>query len=128
MLTLYLILFGVSHRFRTVIYITCAIVVVYFIVILALFLTNCHPLSYGWNPVPGGGCRDLVLEEAVIISLNIFLDGLIALLPTPIIWNLKMPLHKKVTIVAMFSLGLRYVLVDQPPPQKQLPVTLNTVH
>ncbi|PYI09498.1 hypothetical protein BO78DRAFT_284161, partial [Aspergillus sclerotiicarbonarius CBS 121057] len=109
LLSLYLILFGVSRRFRTVIYITSTIVSIYFIVILALFLTNCHPLSYGWNPAPGGGCRDLVLEEIVIISLNIVLDGLIAVLPIPIIWKLNMALHRKVTIVAMFLLSLSVV-------------------
>ncbi|PYH34144.1 uncharacterized protein BO87DRAFT_376539 [Aspergillus neoniger CBS 115656] len=111
MLSLYLTLFGVSRQFRTVIYVTSAIVTIYFLVLLPLFLTNCHPLSYGWNPVPGGGCRDLALEEPIIIAVNILLDGLVAVLPIPVIWKLRMPLQKKITIVVMFSLGLSVVAV-----------------
>ncbi|KAI2997969.1 hypothetical protein M752DRAFT_339633 [Aspergillus phoenicis ATCC 13157] len=111
MLSLYLTLFGVSRQFRTVIYVTSTIVTIYFLILLPIFLTNCHPLSYGWDPVPGGGCRDLSLEEPIIIGVNILLDGLVAVLPIPVIWKLRMPLQKKITIVVMFSLGLSVVAV-----------------
>ncbi|KAB8269089.1 hypothetical protein BDV30DRAFT_230090 [Aspergillus minisclerotigenes] len=76
-----------------------------------VFLTQCHPISYGWNPVPGGSCRPLASEEILSIVFNMVLDTVIALLPLPKLWRLKMPLQNRLTISLMFAMGLIVVAV-----------------
>ncbi|KAL4862752.1 hypothetical protein BDV12DRAFT_207012 [Aspergillus spectabilis] len=109
MLTLYLSLFHISRRFRIIIYVSCVVVTAYFVTFLVLFMTQCHPVSYGWNPVPGGGCRDVRVQQISSISANIVLDFAIAVLPIPVLWNLRMPPRSKLMIIAMFSMGLSVV-------------------
>lgn len=119
-LTLYLTLFRISNRFSISIYVTCACVVIYFVVYLPVQLTQCHPIDYGWNPVPGGGCRSSRATQISSIALNIVLDTVVAVLPITILWNLRMPLRTKIAIGTMFSLGLLYVA--PPPCQRSTPV------
>ncbi|KAE8151238.1 hypothetical protein BDV25DRAFT_97553 [Aspergillus avenaceus] len=110
-LTLYLSLFRTSRSLRMVALIACSIVGAYFVAFLPVFLTQCHPLSYGWKPVPGGWCKSLAPSEIASISLNIFIDTAIAVMPVPVLWRLHMALCNKITIAAMFLMGLIVVAV-----------------
>lgn len=82
-----------------------AVVGGYGISFLCVFLTNCRPISYPWNPVPGGHCRALAVEELSSVSLNMLLDILIVFFPMPPLWNLQMAARTKITISLMFGLG-----------------------
>lgn len=108
-LALYTSLFRSDTRLRYAVWAVYVLIGCYFIAFLALFLTQCRPISYGWNPVPGGSCRSLATQEILSISLNIFLDTIIALLPMPTLWKLHVNMRKKITIAVMFGLGLGYV-------------------
>ena len=83
-----------------------AVVVGYGISFLCVFLTNCHPISYPWSPVPGGYCRSLAIEELTSVSLNMLIDILIVFLPMPPLWRLQMAARNKIAISFMFGLGL----------------------
>jgi hypothetical protein len=111
MLILYLSLFHISRRFRIIIYACCGAVAAYFVAFLVLFMTQCHPVSYGWNPVPGGGCRDVRVQQISSITASILLDFVIAVLPIPVLWNLQMRPRNKNTVAAMFLMGLSVVAV-----------------
>jgi hypothetical protein len=111
MLTLYLSLFHISRRFRIIIYVCCGAVAAYFVAFLVLFMTQCHPVSYGWNPVEGGGCRDVRVQQISSITANILLDFAIAVLPIPVFWSLQMQMRNKLTVAAMFLMGLSVVAV-----------------
>ncbi|KAI1082685.1 hypothetical protein F5B20DRAFT_480077 [Whalleya microplaca] len=64
-------------------------------------------LMAAWNPVLSAtNCRPIAVPELISISLNLFFDLSIVLVPVPIIWKLQMPLRKKLAVNAMFSLGL----------------------
>ncbi|KAL4942565.1 hypothetical protein BDV06DRAFT_211764 [Aspergillus oleicola] len=110
MLTLYLSLFRISRQSRIAIYISCGVAAAYF------------------NPVSGGGCRDVRMQQISSISANILLDFAIALLSIPVLWNLRMPLRSNLTITAMFLMGLSAVgvlawrlrLTDEPLPEPDL--------
>ncbi|KAJ5716011.1 uncharacterized protein N7483_013192 [Penicillium malachiteum] len=110
-LALYRTIFNSYRPMRMLVNVVSGLVVAYFIAFLPVFLTQCHPVSYGWNPVPGGACRSLTYQEISSISLNIFLDTVIAVLPAPALWKLHMPLRNKITISAMFGMGLIVVAV-----------------
>ncbi|KAL4994333.1 hypothetical protein BDV10DRAFT_197618 [Aspergillus recurvatus] len=105
-LTLYFSLFNTSRRFSIIIYIACGITLIYFMIFLPMFITLCHPITQGWKPVPGGSCKSPVPLEIASITLNIFSDTLIAVLRIPMLWRLRIPLYRKVTIGAMFLMGL----------------------
>ena len=105
-LSLYTSLFRTSRPVRNLVWIVSGLVGGYFVAFLPIFLTQCHPISYPWDPVLGGGCRSLSIQEIASITLNIFLDTTIALLPIPAIWKLRMPLRNKLTIGLMFGMGL----------------------
>ncbi|KAE8395529.1 hypothetical protein BDV23DRAFT_194223 [Aspergillus alliaceus] len=110
-LTLYLSLFRTSRPFRILVLIACSFVGAYFVAFLPVFLTQCYPLSYGWKPVPGGWCKSLVPSEVASITLNIFMDSAIAVLPISVLWKLHMALRNKITVGTMFLMGLIVVAV-----------------
>lgn len=117
MLALYTSLFRSSRTMTLLVRTVSVLVGAYFVAFLCLFLTQCRPISYGWNPVPGGSCRSLLPQELLSISLNIFLDTIIAILPIPVLWKLHMQTRDKVTIGIMFGMGLMYIhpsLRDNP--------------
>ena len=82
------------------------VVSAYSISFLAVFLTNCVPVSYSWNPVPGGYCKSVNLEEIVSLSINMIIDTSVVILPMVPLWSLQLPTRKKIAISSFFCLGL----------------------
>ncbi|KAG6369002.1 hypothetical protein INS49_003221 [Diaporthe citri] len=105
MLCLYTRIFT-TRQFRRWAYSLMAAVAIYFVAFLILFMTNCIPLSHLWNPVPGGWCRAIEIEEYTSVVFNLMIDLCIVILPMPSLWNLKMPLRNKFFVSIMFSIGL----------------------
>jgi hypothetical protein len=83
-----------------------ALDIAYLISFLPLYLTNCVPLSQLWNPVPGGWCRDPTIGDNATIAVNLMLDVAILVLPLPVLWRLQMSVRNRITITAMFSIGI----------------------
>jgi len=74
-------------------------------IVLQLLLI-CRPIAKNWNPLLPGHCGDpgkAYLTSHIIILL---VDISIALLPTPVLWRLKMPLSKKITVSFLFGIGI----------------------
>ncbi|ESZ95217.1 hypothetical protein SBOR_4396 [Sclerotinia borealis F-4128] len=70
---------------------------------------QCRPLEATWNPLVTGTCIDprIMTSFAYAISAEtIFFDWLFALLPIPMLWNLKMSFRLKVSIVGILGLGI----------------------
>ncbi|KAL4901507.1 hypothetical protein BDW74DRAFT_83966 [Aspergillus multicolor] len=112
MLTLYLTLFGICRTLRVAIYTTCACVAAYTVAYLVLLVLNCPPLAppNGWFPVARGSCRPMsITEQAILIAVNMLLDCAIAALPVPVLWRLKVPRAKKISIAGVFAMGLSVV-------------------
>lgn len=82
--------------------VTIAFGIAFFVV----FLTQCHPVSYLWNPVPGGGCRNLAYQEYASVSANLAIDIAIFILPLPVLWTLQMTTRYKFYVTIMLSFGL----------------------
>ena len=83
-----------------------SIVTGYGVSFFVTFLTNCQPISYPWNPIPGGHCKSVTVEEITSVSINMIIDICIVFLPMLPLWRLQMPLRKKVGISSLFALGL----------------------
>ncbi|KAI1755756.1 hypothetical protein F4782DRAFT_538223 [Xylaria castorea] len=76
------------------------------VVFIPIFLTNCIPLSQYWDPKPTGWCRDTVISDSATVAGNLLLDILVLALPLPVLWRLQMSVRDKITVTAMFSIGI----------------------
>jgi hypothetical protein len=86
-----------------------AIVIVYTIVISALFLFNCVPPRKQFDLKVEGSCFDPgPLYMATAVS-NIVTDIILILLPIPMVYQLHMPRPQKIGAVIVFGIGSVYV-------------------
>lgn len=104
-LWMYICIFTVKP-FRYAAYVLMFIVAGYGISFICVFFTNCTTLDFMWNPVPGGSCKDIAIEEILSVSVNMVIDTAIVLLPMPVLWGLQLATRKKIAISGIFSLGL----------------------
>lgn len=91
------------------VWIAMALCIAYVPTFITVFMTQCSPVSAAWDPVLSlTNCRPRETHELVSVAINVVLDLMVVLIPIPVIWNLQMPTQKKVAVIGMFSLGLRY--------------------
>ena len=104
---------------RRILYGTFAVILAYSVAYLMFCLFQCHPISLFWNQWDmehGGKCAGNI---KVIIShacLNIAADVWIMILPLTQLVRLNMDLKKKLSVGAMFSVGILYVSTRVPTP------------
>ncbi|KAI0531884.1 hypothetical protein GGR58DRAFT_508005 [Xylaria digitata] len=85
---------------------------VYLFVFLFIFVFHCNPISNLWNPVPGGWCREVPIEEYTSTSISIFIDLIIIVMPAPVLWRLQMTMQKRIALISMFSIGIVTVAIQ----------------
>lgn len=102
---MYTRIFRTAH-FRRWAYVLMGAVAAFTVAFFVVFLTNCEPVSYEWNPVPWGHCRNQSPSEFASVSCSLAIDLAIIILPFPWLWNLKMPLRNKITVSVTLSIGL----------------------
>lgn len=78
---------------------------------LAVFLTitvGCHPIQMNWQvePLPPLQCSFRRQNFYVSTALNVLTDGLLLCIPMPLLWRLKVPLKKKITLALLLSSGV----------------------
>ncbi|KAI8942620.1 hypothetical protein NX059_000673 [Plenodomus lindquistii] len=95
---------------------------VYMVATTIISAIPCLPVAKSWNPTLPGGCYDPVLYVSGNVSVVIITDFLVMLyvtclpevatallnihrIPTWIIWDLQMPLKRKLVTITFLSLG-----------------------
>ncbi|KAI7329371.1 hypothetical protein KC315_g6176 [Hortaea werneckii] len=78
---------------------------------IAVFLTisvGCHPIQKNWavDPYPPAECTLRSQNMYVTTVLNVTTDAAMLCIPLPILWKLKVPLRKKITLAALLSSGI----------------------
>lgn len=108
MLHLYLYLFSSRKTFRTACYVMLATSYAWAVAELLVILLFCRPIEANWYPVAAatGSCGNLEAAYISVHAANFAVDLSIALLPTFVLWELKLPTAKKVGIMLMFALGI----------------------
>lgn len=71
-----------------------------------LMIFFCTPVEKFWNPWIKGHCRDFDTINIVGAVINTASDVSILILPQPIIWNLKLPLKRKIGVSVIFLAGV----------------------
>ncbi len=67
----------------------------------------CVPIAYNWDlTIPGGRCANRDLGYLVVGIVDAITDGLILILPLPVIWKLQIPLANRIGLGLIFSIGI----------------------
>ncbi|KJZ72357.1 hypothetical protein HIM_08283 [Hirsutella minnesotensis 3608] len=104
-LRLYISLFSINKVFRTACYIMMTVCLLWAAgEVLVVFLL-CRPFAYNWDKAINGSCGNLNAAYLIVHGSNFVIDSSIALLPTPVLWRLKIPRVEKLAIMLMFALG-----------------------
>lgn len=105
-----------QRRFRVIVYIVMAWVIIGTIIITFMLIFQCHPVDYLWN-----GWLDLsaphkcVDVNALVVSaaaMALAQDVVILVLPMPLVMKLNTTFRKKMGIMLMFSLGIFVVITS----------------
>ncbi|KAI0421160.1 hypothetical protein F5X98DRAFT_293212 [Xylaria grammica] len=108
----YLRIFRVPWFIKTC-YVWLAIETAWAIQDFLLLIFLCQPLVYQYNTtIPGGHCINI---EAFYYATHVIiftLDVVLTLLPTPVLWRLKMGTRKKITVTVMFGLGVLINIIN----------------
>jgi hypothetical protein len=96
-----------TRQFKLAAYIVMGATASYAFIFIPIFFTMCKPVRAAWDPVLSlTNCRPITHQEFASVSINMALDLAVVLLPLPVVWGLRMPMRKKITVTLMFSLGL----------------------
>ena len=101
-----------SKKMKIAIYSLIALEVGFVIAFVPIFLTICNPPSAFWSVDPieqATQCHPIQQQQYASVAVNMVLDLAVVVLPLPSIWQLQLPIGKKVFITLMFSMGLTYV-------------------
>ncbi len=66
----------------------------------------CNPISGFWDPSVEARCIPKLLLWYFNAAGNIATDLAIFALPLPVLWRLNLPLHERLSLIAVFCLGL----------------------
>ncbi|EED12820.1 conserved hypothetical protein [Talaromyces stipitatus ATCC 10500] len=114
------ILFFYLRVFDSILFRQCAIGISIFVVCFGIANTfsmifQCTPVSFfwdGWTGQYAGKCININTFSWVRAAIEIFIDITIISLPIRLLLGLKLNWHKKLQILAMFSVGFLITLVS----------------
>ena len=109
---LYLRLFGTNRKFSISALVLAAVIVIFFILNVAVLVTECDPVATAWNPLLKGHCRNPVTFYITVQSVSMVLDLLVLVLPLPMIRALNLKRSQKLLLVLVFTLGYGYGTAD----------------
>lgn len=89
------------------------VLVVTFLLVVVATLAECHPTSHYWQviPDPGPQCRQAYAQLLTMGVADIITDILLVAFPIPIIVRSGMPLKRKISLTALFSLSVMLIAV-----------------
>lgn len=106
LLLLYRRIFGVVKNFRIALWVSSFFVLGYWIACTILAFLGCQPLQKNFDKTIPGHCVDLINFFRWNGICNLLIDFLILLLPLPMVWHLNIALRQKISLSAIFGLGI----------------------
>jgi hypothetical protein len=90
------------------------ILVVTFLAVVISTLAECQPVSHYWqvSPDPGAKCRQGYANLLTMAVCSAVTDVLLVVYPIPIIVLSRIPMHRKISLIGLFCLGLVTVLIS----------------
>ena len=113
-IAVFLLRIAIQRRYQLILKVSMVIVAVWTAGVFLFDIFECKPVEFQWDyTIEGGTCvpgDSLVSAGYAFSVLSVLSDWLFALLPIPMLWNVKMDLHTKIAVVVVLSLGILYVL------------------
>ncbi|KAI9049556.1 hypothetical protein LZ554_006583 [Drepanopeziza brunnea f. sp. 'monogermtubi'] len=96
-----------AHFRKTVIsiYVFIGILACYYLLVLFLKLRLCTPIEGLWDTSVDAVCWDKQTVFFVDAVVSCVTDGVVLILPVPLVWSLNVPLVKKLRIAALLGAG-----------------------
>lgn len=95
-----------TRTFRLAASFVLALVVAWAVAVILVTFLICTPLSYNWNTTTESGhCGNSNAGYLSLSIVDVITDGLILVLPIPLVVGLKMPAAQKIGVLAIFGLG-----------------------
>ncbi|KAF2451160.1 hypothetical protein P171DRAFT_515235 [Karstenula rhodostoma CBS 690.94] len=105
MILLYLRVFP-SRRFKILCYAFLGINVAYLFANWIGAALICRPFAYNWDQsIAGGHCGDRQRFYIWTGLQNLVQDVVLIAMPMPLLWNLRLPLSKKISLTFVFAMG-----------------------
>ena len=82
-----------------------ALSIIYGVVVLLEVFLICRPMAKDWNAHIDGECANQIVSYLVLEILGLLIDFTILVAPLPPILRLHIDWPRKLSIVAMFSMG-----------------------
>ncbi|USW54148.1 hypothetical protein Slin15195_G074670 [Septoria linicola] len=98
--------FGLTQeRYVKALGVTCGIT---YLAMLLTITTSCHPIHLNWQvrPKPPEHCELRIQNFYVCTVLNVTTDAALLAVPLPLLWKLRVPLRKKITLGLLLSSGI----------------------
>lgn len=113
-LVLYLRLFAVNRKFRYTTWLMMFFVCGYLVSNFWTQIFGCSPRSKYWFEDTPGYCINYKAAGIAYGAMNVISDGLIFILPLPMIWRLKLSTQEKFGVSLIFMSGAMYA-GEHPP-------------
>ena len=94
-----------TRSFKNVIYVVSAAVLVWCITSFCVILFQCSPVNSFWITNQPRKCIDQYALFIGTAAGNSFLDIVILCLPIKVVWDLQMPVSKRIQVIFTFILG-----------------------
>ena len=104
-LVLYARIFSVNRVFRTALWSLGIFITLWWITLIIVPWTFCHPARKLIDPFIRGTCKEHGGYYLAISFINASLDLAVLLLPMPIIWKLRMKMKRKIIVMVVFLFG-----------------------
>lgn len=109
----FLLRIATQKRYRYTIWASLVIVAIWSLILFLWNLLQCDPIAAQWdyrlldNPENQCVSPQAIVDAAYALSvMTILSDWLYALLPIPMVWNVKMTTQAKATVVVILGLGI----------------------
>lgn len=101
---------SVQKVHRTLVWVSLAVLQLYNVFFLFLFLLQCHPVDYFWNRVAGGegSCinpRIISVAYYGYSAISCVTDWIFATLPAFFVWQLQIGAREKASVILILATG-----------------------
>ncbi len=109
-IAVFLLRLAVLKRYKWILWISMGVITKWSVVLFLWDIFQCSPVEAQWNTdIPNFQCvgADQIVNGAYALSvMTIISDWLYALLPVPMVWNVKMSAQAKLSVIMVLSLGI----------------------
>jgi hypothetical protein len=98
-------IFQTSRRFTQGLWGVGVLVIAWMICAVLSVIWQCHPIRKAWNPTVPGTCLNYYQWWLGSAISSVIIDGIILVLPFPLLWGLHLPLSRKLLVLCVFICG-----------------------